>query len=65
MKSVEITIKADGDVTIEAIGFASVGCAAATKDLELVLAGGAKDNIDKKPKPDYWQSYANKATVTR
>ena len=64
-KTVEITIHADGEAVIEAFGFHGVGCKDATKNLELVLAGGGVDNKNTKPKPDYWQSGSGAAKTTR
>lgn len=53
-KSIEVTIETDGEVKIEAKGFTGNSCTIATKDLEMVLAGGAVD--DRKPKPDFYAS---------
>lgn len=65
MKTVEVTIHADGEVNIEALNFKGVGCKDATKDLELVLAGGGTDNKDTRPKPDFYNTVAGKGTLTR
>lgn len=61
-KEIVVTVAADGEVVIEANGFAGVGCRAATKELEMVLAGGGP--VDSKPKPDFFQSStgSNKST---
>jgi hypothetical protein len=52
MKTVEITIQPDGEVKVDAIGFAGVGCKKATTELIEVLAGGG--STDTKPKPDFY-----------
>lgn len=59
MKSVNVTIKPDGTVSVEAMGFKGVGCTAATKEVEMALAGpaGVSDN-DRRKKPDFYQSIA-------
>jgi hypothetical protein len=59
-KNVVITIEADGEVLIEANNFQGVGCAAATKDLQKVLAGGG--DVETKRKPDFYQSSTGKTT---
>lgn len=64
-KSVEITIHPDGEAVIEAFGFNGVGCKDATKNLELVLAGGGVDNKNTKPKPDFFNASHARGTTTR
>ncbi len=59
-KEVVVTIKADGEVVIEANNFQGVGCKAATKELEMVLAGGG--SVSETKKPDFWQSATGKTT---
>lgn len=56
MKTVEITILPDGTTTIKAKGFKGVGCASATKELEMVLAGNSPDNKSDKRDPEFYQS---------
>lgn len=50
MKSIEITITEDNEITIEATGFKGVGCQAATKAIEAAL-GTVKET---KKKSDYF-----------
>lgn len=52
-KQVIIEIKPDGVVRIDAQNFAGVGCAAATKGLELALAGDGGTVEDRK-KDDFF-----------
>jgi hypothetical protein len=58
MKTVEITIAADGTSTVEAQNFHGQGCAEATLMLELALAGPAGADSDDK-KPEFWQTHGN------
>jgi hypothetical protein len=62
-KEVVVTIARDGEVVIEANNFQGVGCKAATKDLELVLAGAGTENKDTKPKPDFYARTTGSAKV--
>jgi hypothetical protein len=58
-KHVTVTFATDGSSVIEAHNFQGVGCKDATKQLEVVLAGGGNDNKDTKPKPDYFATTGN------
>lgn len=49
MKSVDIDINAEGQVTIDAKGFRGNECDKATEQIELVLGGDGQ----KKKKPEY------------
>jgi hypothetical protein len=51
MKTIEIIVKKDGTIAIEAIGFQGKSCEAATQAFEQVL--GTLD--DRKKKPEYFQ----------
>ncbi len=53
-KEVIVTINVDGTVVIDAKNFAGAGCALATRELELALAGPG-GSVDDKKKGDYWQ----------
>lgn len=61
-KNVVVTIAPDGEVLIEANNFKGVGCKAATKELEMVLAGGGP--VDEKKKPDFFQSSTGTGKLT-
>lgn len=61
-KRITVKILPDGSPTIEAHNFQGVGCAAATKEIEMALAGDA-GNVDQKKKGDYWQTTGASATV--
>ena len=63
-KEVIITIAADGTSNIEANGFLGKGCKDATKQLEMVLAGGDAANKDQKPKPDFFATHTGMSTNT-
>ncbi len=62
-KNVTIDFFTDGSSVIEAHNFQGVGCKDATKQLEMVLAGGNADNKDTKPKPDYYATTGNVNTL--
>lgn len=62
-KEIVVTIKRDGEVVIEANNFQGIGCKAATKEIEMVLAGGGP--VDSKPKDDFYQSNPGTNTTTR
>lgn len=49
MKSIVVTIQPDGASKVETNGFNGVGCAAASKDVELALAGTGEVTDQKKP----------------
>lgn len=53
-KSITVEIYPDGSSKVEANNFAGVGCAAATKAIELALAGNDPSNRDDKKKPDFY-----------
>lgn len=55
-KRITVDIAPDGTPKIEAHNFQGVGCAAATKGIEMVLAGGDNSAVDQKKKGDYWQT---------
>ena len=61
-KNVVVTIAADGEVLIEANNFKGVGCKAATKELQKVLAAGG--DVEEKRKPDYFQSSTGTGKIT-
>ena len=50
-KQIKITITPMGDPTVEAIGFAGVGCADATAAIEGALSGGKV--ADRSYKPEF------------
>lgn len=52
-RSITVEVRADGTTKVEAHNFKGVGCADATKEIEVVLAGNAS-NVDKRKKPDYF-----------
>lgn len=52
-KKVVIEFEADGSSRIDAQGFVGQSCAVATRELELVLAGGSMAGVDDKKKPEY------------
>jgi hypothetical protein len=54
MKTVRVTIAPDGHAVVDAIDFKGIGCADATKAIELALAGDDPGNRDDKKKPDYY-----------
>lgn len=54
-RSITVDVRPDGTTKIEAHNFKGKGCADATREIELVLAG-AGGPVDKKPKPDFYAS---------
>lgn len=57
-RKIVVSIAPDGDVKIDAQGFKGNSCTLATRDLEMVLAGGDMSNVKDDKKPDFF------ATVT-
>jgi hypothetical protein len=51
-ETIIIDISPAGASKVEAEGFQGTGCAVATRELELVLGGGA---VKRKEKPEYYQ----------
>lgn len=62
-KSITVEIYPDGSSKVEANNFQGVGCAEATKAIELALAGADPSNRDDKKKPDYYVTHG--ATQTQ
>lgn len=62
-KRITVEFAPDGSPKIEAHNFQGVGCAAATKNIEMVLAGGDSSAVDQKKKGDYWQTTGASNTV--
>lgn len=52
-KQIVIEIETDGSTSIDAQGFAGSSCTVATRELEVLLAGGSSGVSDKK-KPDFY-----------
>ena len=65
MKQIVITIERDGTTKIDAQNFAGVGCEKATKALEVALVGNDTSAIDKKRKPDFFQTTGQTNTIKR
>jgi hypothetical protein len=63
MEKIEIIIKPDGSISIDAIGFNGVGCEEATKPLEEVL--GVVEGRMKKPEFFTRSSLQNKNKIQR
>lgn len=53
-KKVIITVEPDGSTSIDAQGFTGSACSLATKELEMVLAGGNMTGVDDRKKPDFY-----------
>jgi hypothetical protein len=60
MKKIQIDIKNDGTIDIEAFGYNGVGCTEATKVFEEALGG----DIERTRKPEYYTRETNKETIT-
>ena len=56
-RTIEITIRPDGELDIEAVGFHGADCAQATAFLELALGQLA----DRRRKPEYFQRAQNRS----
>ena len=64
VKKVVIDVSPEGETKIDAQGFVGSSCALATKELELVLAGGSSGVTDQK-KPDFYAQVAGNNTLKR
>lgn len=53
-KKIVIDIEPDGSVKIDAQGFKGGSCALATREMEMVLAGGIVGDANRKKKPDFF-----------
>ena len=64
-KKIIVTIAADGASKVETVGFNGASCAAASKDIELALAGDFAGQIDDRKKPDFYAttSQGNQQTL--
>lgn len=62
IRQIVITINRDGTSTVDAQNFAGVGCAAATKAIEVALGGDDASNVDDKKKPDFYATNNNFTT---
>lgn len=52
-KEIHIHVSTDGSTNIDAKGFQGGSCTIATREMELLLAGGP-DGVDDKKKPEYY-----------
>lgn len=55
----------DGRSNLEALNFKGNACAIATREIELALAGGGSQNIDSKPKPEFYATNPTANTQRR
>ena len=58
-KQVVINIARDGTAVIDAQNFQGVGCADATRMIEVALSGGNSENVDDEKKPEFFNQLAN------
>jgi Protein of unknown function (DUF2997) len=64
MKKIVIEFQPDGVSKIDAEGFQGQSCALATRELELALVGNQND-VDRKPKPDFYATTGASNTLSR
>ncbi len=63
-RKIVVDIATDGDVKIDAQGFAGSSCTLATRSLELLLAGGDVSGVKDDKKPDFFASVTPGAKQT-